>query len=153
MYTDRGVAVGTALSHYDRVIDIAATLPRYEFETDLFAPVPSPIFEVAPAVGGPNVSASIATRNMGEGYARSQAMQDSLRSGLYEAGPISNDAVVIATSEYVARLQAQVSTEVTAPIVRNALAFDFVLGIWVLATTTLQVPAAGVHIGAPAGTT
>ncbi len=137
-YVEQGVELGTPLSSYDRLIDIAAALPVYSLQTEIFGPVSTPIFEVAPATSAPSAPSETATRNEGEGFSRSQEMQATSRSGLYSAGPIASDAVYIAAAERNSRDTLARITAVAAPVITNALGFDYNTGQWVYATTTLK---------------
>lgn len=135
------LAPGTAISHYNTIKQVYTGLPTYAFETELFETRENVLFTATPPeTGGVNAVARIAANTQGEGFARSQAMQQSLRSGLYEAAPIANDAVIQATTEFNARADRTEQAVNATPIMRNALAFDFAQGRWVIATSVTVSP-------------
>lgn len=136
-----GLADGAQISHFHTLKQLYATLPTYAFETELFETRENVLYTPAPSdVGGVGAAAQDAANVRGEGFARSQAMQQSNRSGLYDAAPVANDAVISATEIYTGRMNNAATTVVSTPVLRNALAFDFGTGRWVIATSVNQAP-------------
>jgi hypothetical protein len=141
---------GTPISHFNTIKQVYTGLPTYAFETELFETRDNVLFTAAPpATGGIPAVAQEASNNSGAGFARSQAMQQSNRSGLYEAAPVANDAVITATETYSGRMNAQAQAVVATPVIRNALAFDFGTGRWVIATSRLVSPGSTPSSGQP----
>lgn len=136
-----GLAVGTPISHHYTLQQVYAGLPTYALETELFAARETTLYTTRlPASGGVGAAAQAAANDRGAGFVRAQDMQQATRSGLYDAAPVSTDAVMIATAEYAGRMDKTASTQYAVPVVRNALAFDFAQGQWVLATTRIVAP-------------
>lgn len=132
---------GNAISHFNTIKQVYTSLPTYAFETELFETRENVLFTaMPPSTGGVPAVAQEAANNQGAGFSRAQAMQQSNRSGLYEAAPVANDAVITATETYSGRMGATANAVVGTPVIRNALAFDFGTGRWVIATSRLVSP-------------
>lgn len=142
-----GAATGTPISHYGAVARLYASQPIYSFQTELFSTRPTPVFETQQtAVVGTAAIAQQATNARGSGYARSEALQNMTRTGMYSAAAVSNDSVVREATTAAARDGGTIQQSIATPQMRSALAFDFGRGEWVLATTrvvagTMPIPA------------
>lgn len=138
------LGTGTPISHFNTIKNVYAALPTYAYETELFETRENALFSATPpAAGGIPAVAQEAANTTGAGFARAQTMQQSNRSGLYEAAPVANDAVITATETYSGRMSSQAQAVVATPVIRNALAFDFGTGRWVIATSRLVSPGSG----------
>lgn len=139
-----GYATGTQLSAYARLQQAYGTLPLYSMQTELFETRSTTLYSSSPpAVPGPRAAAAVAASTQGEGFARAETMQRTARAGFYEAAPTTADAVTIAIAQYTGTLGGVQSQTPQVPVIRNALAFDFAQGKWVLATTRVQAGPAG----------
>lgn len=139
-----GYAAGTPISAYARVQQAFDALPLYSMQSELFEQRSTTLYSsTPPAVPGAGAAAALAATAQGEGFARAETMQRQGRAGLYEAAPTTNDAVTVAIAQYTGQLGERRDQTPTVPVIRNALAFDFAQGKWVLCTTRVQVGSAG----------
>lgn len=136
-----GLAEGTRISHFATVENAYDALPEYSFASELFEDQPANLFsERPPDQGGQNAAAQEAINARGNGYARSQRLQGRSRANQYDAAAVSTDATIQTTAAYATRQAQTAATQVATPIIRNALAFDFATGQWVIATSRLDAP-------------
>lgn len=139
-YRRLGYGDGSQISAWKLLEAAFLRVREYDLSTEVFSAADAaPVYTPAIPRGTERAIADVPMNAEGRGYARSQRLQGTPRTGLYDAAASANDAAVLTGAQYTARLEAVATTTVTAPVVVSALGFDFATGTWVT-SATFNVP-------------